>query len=138
MAEPSLALATAVRSALTSANIFGIAATKPNEASKIMTRIPQGTKLPYLEIGDNQIVGRDDFGEAFECNVEVRAHAATTKELHVIAGAVYAALNRLLPVEGFVTHEVHYGGLLPMTETIGSTITETAVITFEYLIETRQ
>ena len=128
MAEPSLALATAVRSALTSANIIHV-------GKKLYTRIPTKTPLPYLEIGDNQITGRDDFGEAFECAVEVRAHAATTMELHQIAQGIYAALNRLLPVEGFVTHEVHYQGLIPITETIGSTITETAVVTFEYLIE---
>ena len=131
MAEPTLALAEAVKIALTEANL-------PLIGTKIMTRIPQGTKLPYLEVGDNQIVGRDDFGEAFECTVEVRAHAANTKDRGIIAGAVYAALNRRLPVEGFVTHEVHYVGLIPISETVGSTQTETAVISFEYLIEVRQ
>lgn len=125
MAEPSLAIAKAVDGALGA--IHGLA---------VYTRIPPKTPLPYVEIGQNQIIGEDDAGSFFRAYVEVSVYAATTAEMKAIAGQVFSALNVNLTLDGFTCHEFHYDGLNPHREMQGSDVIEQGIMTFEYLVQT--
>lgn len=125
MAEPSYAIAKAVDAAL--AAITGLT---------VYTRIPPKTPLPYVEIGNDQIIGEDDAGAFFRAYVEVSVYAATTGEMKAIAGKVFEALNRNLTLDGFTCHEFHYDGMVPRREIQGQDVIEQGVMTFEYLVQT--
>lgn len=125
MTDPSYAIQKAVNAALTA--IPGL---------KVYTRVPAGAKLPYVEIGGDQILGDDDAGSFFTAYVEVRSYAKTTGEVKTIAGKVYAALNGNLDLDGFTCHEFHFESTTYRTEVNGSDEVEQAITTFEYGVQT--
>lgn len=124
MAEPSYAIAKAVKAAMDA--IPGV---------KAYPRVPEGAKLPYLEIGQDQIVGEDDAGAFFRAYVEVSVFAATTAEMKTLVGKVYAALYRDLTLDGFGCHEHHYDGMIPRSINTDNEKIEQGVMTFEYLVQ---
>jgi len=128
MAEPSLEIQKWVYARLVAAAIPGVLA-------KVYPRVPAGAALPYLEIGNDQIIGDDEAGNFFECHVEVSAFAATTTEAKTIAGLVYAALNVAPTLTGFTCHEWHYTSTLYRSEIDGSDEFEQAIIEFEYHVQ---
>jgi hypothetical protein len=127
MNEPSKPLAKAVRAAIIAANAI--------PATKVMTRIPAGTSLPYVEVGHDQIVGEDDAGAFFRAYVEVQAFAATTDAVKTLVSAIYDALYVDLEMEGFSCHEHHYDGTLFNPVPSADDKVERAVMSFEYLIQ---
>lgn len=124
MAEPSYAIALAVKTALDT--IPGV---------KSYARVPPKTALPYIERGQDQVIGEDDAGSFFRAYVEVSVFAATTAEMKTIVGKVYAELFKNLTLDGFACHEFHYDGMVPrQIKTDGEQI-EQGIMTFEYLIQ---
>lgn len=128
MSEPSYAIQKAVFDALIAANISGIGA-------KVYSRVPATAALPYLEIGNDQIIGDDGSGDYFDCYVEVQAFAKSKAELKHIVAAIYAALFTGLTLVGFTAHEFHHNSTRHLTEESGSDLIENAIMEFEYKVQ---
>lgn len=124
MTEPSYAIAIAVKTALDT--IPGV---------KSYSRVPSKTALPYIERGQDQVIGEDDAGNFFRAYVEVSVFAATTADMKKLVGEVHTALNKNLTLKDFTCHEFHYDGMTPRSiKTDGEQI-EQGIMSFEYLVQ---
>ncbi len=128
--EPSLSIQDAVYSALAAVNAAG---------GRIFLRIPPKTPLPYIEFGQDHVLGaQDEGGDMFEVNVEVTAFAATMDEAKALANVIFGALYRPIEIVGFKAFEYHYEGTRIFKEfdnTGARGTVEQATCSFRYLVE---
>jgi hypothetical protein len=95
--------------------------------------VPQGTPLPWVIIGNDQILSAYEEGGAFhECFVTVDVFG-TKPDFKILAAKVRIALDFPLVIEGFLTAEAFYEGVRYLTDGDGKT--GHAVLTFRYLVE---
>jgi len=129
-AEPSLAIQYAVETALINADVA---------AGRVYLRVPARTPLPYVEFGQDHVIGaHDEGGDMFEADIEVTAYAATMDDLKAVVGDIFTALFRPIPTEGFNVFEFRYDGTYyrPALDNTSSTGTaEEGTISFSYMLE---
>jgi len=121
MRDPSLPLQKAVFAALTGAGFDCVYHT-----------VPPQTALPWVVIGEDQILAENESAEMYECFVTVSAF--DQKPGHkALAAKVTAALDQQLALDGFRTEEYWHEETRYLTEKdnqIGH-----AVIEFRYLVQ---
>lgn len=124
MTDPSYALQKAVFDALIASNAVG---------SKVYHRVPAGTALPYIFIGQDQIIpDEDSAGEFSDCYATIHVFAETMPALKLIVGAVRNALARDLPLIGFNVQLGRLDNVTYRTDTDGEEQIEHAIMTFAY------
>lgn len=103
----------------------------------VYAEVPAQAELPYLSIGDDQIVGLDEVCKtASEIVAQVHVWAAgsgRTLTARKIAGAVRTCLTAEFAVDGFEIVLGEFQGALHLDDPSGF-ITHT-VLTFRYLID---
>jgi hypothetical protein len=124
MADPSYALQKAVFEALD--------AIEAVPSGRVLHRVPDGTPLPFIHIGDDEIFAEYEAGEFSECIVTVHAFEDTKPKLKLIVAKVREALDAQLVLDGFGCHEWEFILVRYMTD---DGVTEHAVIEFRYLVQ---
>ena len=124
MSDPSYALQKSVYDALVASGVA---------SSRVFHRVPQGTPLPYIHIGHDQIITDYIAGADFnDCTVTIHAFAKAAPELKLIVGLIRNALDRQITLVGFGVHEWGLERVEYMTDPDG--LTEHAVLEFRYYI----
>lgn len=121
MRDPSLPLQKAVFAALTGAGLDCVYHT-----------VPPKTPLPWVVIGEDQVLAENESAEMYECFVTVSAFAVKP-EHKALAATICAALDQMLDLDGFRTEEVWHEETRYLTEKdnqIGH-----ANIEFRYLVQ---
>lgn len=103
--------------------------------SRIYDRVPTKHTLPYITIGDIQILDDSHCVQAFEAFVttHVWSDKVGKPEAHRIAGAVMDALNVELEFAGFACTVFQFRDTRIFAEPDG--LTTHAVVTHRYLID---
>jgi hypothetical protein len=129
-ADPSLPLQKAVN-----AKLVGAAAVTALVGDRIYDRVPAKPTFPFIHLGDDQIIGDDEWGENSDCyvNVHVYSRGVGKVEVKTIAAAVRAALDTRLIVSGFLCGEYQYEETKYITQADG--LTEHAIIEFYYSLQ---
>lgn len=130
MIDPSLEIQTDVNRRLLAANITGI-------GNKVYSMIPTGAVLPWLYIGDDTIMGDDNAGAFFDCEVVVQVSAASRKQLKEIQSAVVSTLTVNLTLPSFGCHEARYVHSIPATEKNTNEIIYHSMIAFNYVLQAK-
>lgn len=129
MSFPALHLQKAVRDALVNL-LPGV---------KVYDAVPENAPMPFIHVGDDHILGDDQFGQWFDCTVNIHIFARDKNSpgkvrLKQITDAVYAALNVQLAVAGFdCSTSRPFSDVTFITES--DEVTEHAIMTFEYLLQ---
>lgn len=123
MSDPSFNLQKAVFDALSSAALG---------TTNIFHTVPANTSLPWVVIGDDQVLSDYEAGDFFECFVTVHVFGKKPSFKN-IAMKVRLALDALLTVEDFDIHEAWFEGVNYLTEKDGQT--GHAILTFRYLAQ---
>lgn len=123
MIDPSHALQKAVYEALIASGVA---------SGRVFSRVPDKTPLPFVYIGQDQIIGRDDAADFSECFVTVDAYAATLPELKLMVGTIRQALHKQIELDGFTCCEWHFDSIRYIASVDEST--EHAVIELSYLV----
>ncbi|WP_334185087.1 DUF3168 domain-containing protein [Novosphingobium sp.] len=121
MKDPSFPLQKAVLAALTNAGL-----------ENVFYTVPTKTSLPWVVIGDDQILAENESAEMYECFATVSVFARKPNH-KVLAAKVTAALDQKLVLEGFQTEEFWHEETRYFTEKdnqIGH-----ASIEFRYLLQ---
>lgn len=130
MFEPSLSIQDAVYSALAAVNAA---------SGRIFLRVPAKTPLPYIEFGQDHIMGaQDQGGDFFEVVVTVSSFAENLDDLKNVVNLVYSALDTRVEIVGFKTATHTYEGTMyhkEYDETGAPGIVEQADSTFRYIVE---
>jgi hypothetical protein len=132
MTHPGVALQAAIFSALiNSADIAAAFVVAP----RVYDRVPTGVTLPYITIGDIQLVDDTHCEAAWEAFVttHVWSEAPGKPEASRIADAVGSALDVELVIAGFVCVHFEHRDTRTFTEPDG--LTTHAVVTHRYLID---
>lgn len=128
--EPSLSIQDAVYSALAAVDAAG---------GRIFLRVPAKTPLPYIEFGQDHVLGaQEEGGDMFEVNVEVSAFAGDMDSLKAVVNAIFGALYRPIEIVGFKAFEFHYEGTRfhkEYDDTGATGTTEQADCSFRYMVE---
>ena len=103
--------------------------------AKVFHRVPDGTTLPFVVIGQDIITGDDTGIERSECDVTVHVFADGLFNAKKLAAQVVDALNRAIVIDGFSTDEFHRGSTRHFTDPDG--MTGHSVIEFEYIVQAR-
>jgi hypothetical protein len=128
MLDPSYALQQAVYTTLTThAGVSAIV------GAKVFHRVPDGTPLPFIVIGQDIVTGRDESGDFSDCDITVHAFADGLPKAKQLAGQVIAALNAPVALTGFSIHEIHRGATRHVTDPDG--LTGHSIIEFEYVVQ---
>lgn len=138
-ADPSHNLQKAVYAALTSAPVLPkvpLATDTRTMVWPVFHRVPENQPVPFVVIGDDQILADYDAADFSECHVIVHVFASSMPELKLIVAKVRAALDQHIEIEGFDTAEAQFMSTRYMTDPDGAT--EHAVIEFQYLVIERQ
>ena len=129
MADPALALQKAVRDALrNSAPLTALIGTR------VYDRVPQGTAFPFVQIGEDFLLGDDTYGDFTEATVTVHVYsrAVGKVEAKTIAGVIRDVLAVQLRVAGFQTVEWRFLSTRSIPDRDG--LTEHLVMEFEYYL----
>lgn len=132
MAHPGAALQRAVFKMLRDS---AVVTTALGGSSRVYDRVPANARLPYITIGEIQIVDDANCGPAWEAFVTTHAwsEAVGKPESQGIADAMGEALNAQLSVDGFTCTDWQFRDARTFTEPDG--LTTHAVITHRYLID---
>jgi hypothetical protein len=132
MSHPGAVLQEAVFAALRSSSAVASAF---GEAPRIYDRVPANHKLPYITIGDIQLIDDTHCEAAWEAFVttHVWSEKVGKPEAMRIADAVGEALNAELTLDGFVCTDWQFRDTRIFTEPDG--LTTHAVVTHRYLID---
>lgn len=137
MLDPSYALQQAVYATLSQSNgltsLIGTVRVGSENLPKIFHRVPADTPLPFVNIGQDTVYGRDESGDFSECEITVHVFAATMPQAKQITAKVTEALKTLSSLDGFTIHETHLGTVRHMTDPDG--MTAHSVVEFEYLVQ---
>jgi hypothetical protein len=135
VASPDEALQKAVFSALTSNEAVLAALAGADPAKRVYDRVPAKYVLPYITIGEIQVLDDTHCEAAWEAFVTT--HAWSDKvgkgEVQRIGGAIGEALNAALVIPGFVCTEFQFRERRYFTEPDG--LTTHGVIVHRYLID---
>ncbi len=123
MTDPSYALQKGIYDTLTAAAIG---------TDNIFHTVAQGTALPWVIIGDDQILSDYEAGPFSECFATIHVYGAKP-DFKEIAMKVRVALDAPLTLDGFTIMEVWFEQTNYITE-IDKQIGH-AVMTFRYLIQ---
>jgi hypothetical protein len=118
--DPSYALQTAVYAAIK--NVAG---------GQVYDRVPATSKPPYVQFGNDTITTDNDSADLSDCTVVINVVAPDKTAAKNIAGEVRTALDKLLPVNGYVTLE---GWLEESRNQSGDGKFELVVMDFHYLL----
>lgn len=135
MSGPDAALQEAVVSALRSDAGVLAALAGVNPERRIYDRVPTKWVLPYITIGEIQIIDDTHCEAAWECFVttHVWSDKVGKPEAQAIGAAVGAALNAQLQMGGFVCVDWQFRSRSYLLEEDG--LTTHGVITHRYLID---
>lgn len=141
MSDPSYALQKAVYDALTGSSelvaFIGTVKVGTINTAKVFHRVPDGTPLPYVHIGQDQIIADEDsLGVFSDCYATIHVFSATMPELKQIVGKVRAALAVDLPLVGFNVQMGRLVDVIYRTDEDGNSQIEHAVMTFNYIAQT--
>lgn len=130
MSDPSLALQSALVTTLKASGGVGTAA-------RVYDTVPEGAVFPYVQIGDDQIIGDDvdcaELSEVFT-RIHVWSRAVGFPETKTIAGAIRARLRAVpLTLTGFTVTEVEFVQIQYLRDPDG--LTRHAVIEIRFLIQ---
>lgn len=120
--DPSLALQDAIYLAI-----------KDLASGSVFYDVPDGTPLPYIYFGDDDISGDyDSGGDFFEVSANLDAFAANKIELKGLVGDIVARLDRPIELSGFQIIEwrvdfIHY-------RKMEDGLTHQASLEFDYLV----
>lgn len=138
MSAPDEALQEAVFNALKADEAVLAALGGANASRRIYDEVPPKYVLPYIMLGEVQIVDDTNCGPAWEVFVttHVWSEAVGFPEVKRIGGAVGAALDAQLTLDGFICTEWQFRTRSYNRE--GDGLTKHGVIVHRYLIDKAQ
>jgi hypothetical protein len=100
---------------------------------KVFERVPEGTTMPYVQIGDDVIVADYEAGDNSECTVLVNVIASDKMQLKQLVAVVRENLDQRIEVEGFQTLDYGFDNCRYMTQPDG--LSFMAAIEFVYVLQ---
>ena len=95
--------------------------------------VPDGARLPWIVIGDDQIISDYDSGDFHECHVTVHVFAENKFMAKQLGGKVCEALDGPLTIDGFSCHEAWKESAQYFTDPDGQT--GHGVLVFQYTVQ---